>query len=131
MGPLTLTLSRRERGSLRLYENPLPHRRPDDPAASSCVADPEEVPTTSGDVQRALVRIPKGTVRRCIHPPRHRVRLQDPALGVPDVDHRARTTGIGAGGGHNIAISVEAHTVDTALGPSVIFAELMQDNVAA
>src|SRR5262245_59345351 len=93
----------------------LPYRRPDDPAASSCIADPEEVPPTSGDVERALIRIPKGTVGRRVHPPRHRVRFQDPALGVPNVDHRARTTGIRAGSGHNIAISVEAHTVNTPL----------------
>src|SRR6266481_830102 len=77
----------------RRVSQSLPHRRPDDPAASPCVPDP--------------------------------------ALGVPDVDHRARTTGIGTGGGHNIPLSIEAHTVNPPLRSPVILAELMQDSVVA
>src|SRR5262245_26098417 len=115
----------------RKVSQSLPHRWPDDPAASPCVPDPEEVPATCGDVKRALVRIPKGTVRGRIHPRWHRMRLQDPALGVPDVDHRARTAGIGASSGDDIAFCIEAHTVNTPLWSPVILAELMQDSVAA
>src|SRR6266446_5308564 len=109
---------------------PLPHRRPDDPAASSRVTDPEEVPTTSGDIERTLVRIPEGTVGRRVYTHRHWVRLQDPALRIPDIDHRARTTDIGARGGHNIPLRIEAHAVDTSLRSPVILTELMQHNIA-
>src|SRR2546428_5573210 len=131
MGPLTLTLSRRERGPHETVRAPpLPHRRPDDPAASACVPDPEEVPATCGDVERALVRISKGTVRGRIHPHWHRMRLQNPALGVPDVDHRARTAGIGTGGGHDIPLSIEAHTVEPPLRSPVMLPGMMEDKGA-
>src|SRR5262249_55430641 len=87
------------------------------------------MPATGGDVECALVRIPKGTVRGCVPPHRHRMRLQDPTLGVPNVDHRARTAGIGASGSHDIPLSIEAHTVNPPLRSPVILAELMQDRV--
>src|SRR6266446_4870974 len=110
---------------------PLSNRRPYDPAASSRVADPEEVSAAGSDVERALVGIAESAVGRCVYANRHRVSLQDAPLGVPDVDHRARTAGVGARGGHDISLAVEAHAVDASLGASIIFAELMQNDVAA
>src|SRR4029450_9167871 len=84
---------------------------------------------TCGDVERTLVWIPKGTVRRRVHSYRHRVRLQNTTLGIPDIDHRARTTGIGTSGGHNIPLSVQAHTINTPLGSPIVFAKLMQHDI--
>src|SRR5262245_59849358 len=84
---------------------------------------------TCSDVERALVWIPKGTVRRRVHSYRHRVRLQNTTLGIPDIDHRARTTGIGTSGGHNIPLSVQAHTINTPLGSPIVFAKLMQHDI--
>src|SRR5262249_17349534 len=115
----------------RRVSQSLPHRRPDDPAASPCVPDPEEGSATCGDVKRALVRIPKGTVRGRVYPRWHRMRLQDPALRIPDIDHWARTANIGTGGGYDIPLSIEAHAINPPLRSPVILAELMQDSVAA
>src|SRR4029450_11838996 len=84
---------------------------------------------TCSDVERTLVWIPKGTVRRRVHPYRHRVRLQNTTLGIPDIDPRARTTGIGTSGGHNIPLSVQAHTINTPLGSPIVFAKLMQHDI--
>src|SRR6266851_7469991 len=124
-------LSEKLAGSGERRAGPLSHRRPYDPSASSRVADPEEVSAAGSDVERALVGIAESAVGRCVYANRHRVSLQHAPLGVPDVDHWARTAGVGARGGHDISLAVEAHAVDASLGASIIFAELMQNDVAA
>ena len=57
--------------------------------------------------------------------------LQDPALGVPDGDHRAWAAGIGAGSGDDVAFGIEAHPINASLGTPVILAKLMQHGIAA
>ncbi len=108
---------------------PLAYRRPDDPATSSRMAGPEQMSATRGDVEGTLVRIPKGTVRGRVNAYWHRVGLQDSAPGIPDVDHRARAAGIGAGRGHDIPLSIQAHTINAPLRSPVVFAELMQHDI--
>src|SRR6266851_3395063 len=124
-------LSEKLAGSGERRAGPLSHRRPYDPSASSRVADPEEVSAAGGDIERALIEIAKSAVGRCVYANRHRVSLQPAPLGVPDVDHRARTAGVGACGGDSISLGVEAHAIDAPLRASVIFAELMQNDKAA
>src|SRR5215470_2596080 len=109
----------------------LAYRWPDEPSASPRVADPKEVTTEGGDVKGPLVGVPKGAVGGGVHTNRHRVGLQNPALGIPDVDHRAWAAGIGTSGGDDVTVSIEAHPIDAPLGTPVIFAELMQHGIAA
>src|SRR6266851_5723581 len=124
-------LSEKLAGSGERRAGPLSHRRPYDPSASSRVADPEEVSAAGSDVERSLIGIAESAVGRCVYANRHRVSLQHAPLGVPDVDHRARTARAGARRGDDISIAVEAHAVDAPLRAPIIFAELMQNDIAA
>src|SRR5262249_49096898 len=78
-----------------------------------------------------LVRISKGAVGGGVYTHRHRMGFQDATLGVPDVDHRTRTTGIRASGSDDIPLRVQAHAIDAPLRPPVVLAELMQHDVTA
>src|SRR3989441_1345408 len=109
----------------------LAHRWPDDPSSSPRVADPKEVTAEGSDIESPLVGVPEGAVGGGVHPDRHRVGLQDPALGVPDVDHRAWAAGIGAGSGDDVAVGIEAHPINASLGTPVILAKLMQHGIPA
>src|SRR5918996_3040922 len=109
---------------------PLSDWRPDDPSTSSRIADPEQVAAASGDVEGALVRVPEGAVGGRIHPHGHGLGLQDTALRIPDVNHRARATGIVPRRGHDVSFRIQAHAVDAPLRPSVVFAKLMQYDIA-
>ncbi len=60
-----------------------------------------------------------------------RVGLDDPSLGVEDIDQRTGA-GLGpAGGGDDISLDVQAHTVDAALGVPFVGAEGVEGFVGA
>src|SRR2546428_11102607 len=109
----------------------LAHRWPDEPSASPRIADPKEVTTDGGDVEGPLVGVPKGAVGGGVHTNRHRVGLQNPALGIPDVEHWAWAAGIGAGGGDDVTVGIEAHPIDAPLGTPLCLPELKHTGITA
>lgn len=77
-----------------------------------------EKPGAGSDVERLQIRIAKGAVGRPVN--WNRMRFQDPAVGRKNVNHRPRPALLPAGCGDDIALDIQAHAVNAAMGIEVV-----------